>query len=114
MNIPTALILFRLVLVPIILGLAYFVGEEANITILVLMYLGLISDIFDGIIARKKNMSTEKLRRMDSQTDILFWLSIGFASWLLYPKLMADHTVFIIAIIALEICCYAISFIKGK
>ena len=114
MNIPTALILFRLVLVPIILGLAYFVGEEANITILVLMYLGLISDIFDGIIARKKNMSTEKLRRMDSQTDILFWLSIGFASWLLYPKLMADHTVFIIAIIALEICCYAISFIKFK
>ena len=75
-----SLIRFRLLLAPIILGLAYFIGESAKITIVILMYLGLLSDILDGIIARKQNISSEKLRRMDSQTDMIFWLSIGFAT----------------------------------
>ena len=77
MNIPILLILFRLVLAPIILLLAYFIGENAKLAIIILMYLGLISDILDGIIARKNNTSSAKLRRMDSQTDMIFWF-IGF------------------------------------
>jgi len=47
MNIPITLIAFRLLLVPIILGLAYFVGHKANLLIIVFMFLGLISDILD-------------------------------------------------------------------
>jgi CDP-diacylglycerol--glycerol-3-phosphate 3-phosphatidyltransferase len=114
MNLPIALIVFRLLLVPIILALAYFIGESAKLSILILMYLGLLSDILDGIIARKQNISSEKLRRMDSQTDMVFWLSIGFTTWLLYPKLISDNAMVIFAIIALEITCYAISLIKFK
>ena len=72
MNLPMTLILFRLLLAPIIIILVYFVGESVKTGILILMYLGLISDILDGIIARKQNISTEKLRRMDSQTDMIF------------------------------------------
>ena len=114
MNIPILLILFRLLLAPIILVLAYFIGENAKTTIVVLMYLGLISDIFDGIIARKQNISTVRLRRMDSQTDMLFWLSIGFATWFLYPKLIADNFLAIWAILGMEISVYFISIIKFK
>ena len=114
MNIPILLILFRLLLAPIILVLAYFIGENAKTTIVVLMYLGLISDIFDGIIARKQNISTVRLRRMDSQTDMLFWLSIGFATWFLYPKLIADNSLAIWAILGMEISVYFISIIKFK
>jgi CDP-diacylglycerol--glycerol-3-phosphate 3-phosphatidyltransferase len=114
MNIPILLILFRLLLAPIILALAYFIGENAKTTIVVLMYLGLISDILDGIIARKQNISTAKLRRMDSQTDMLFWLSIGFAAWILYPKLIADNSLAIWTILGMEILVYAISIIKFK
>ena len=72
MNIPKVLILFRLLLAPIILGLAYFIGDDSKITIVVLMYLGLISDILDGIVARKQGVSSTSLRRMDSQTDMVF------------------------------------------
>ena len=114
MNIPTLLILFRLLLAPIILGLAYFIGENSKITIVILMYLGLISDILDGIIARKQNISSAKLRRMDSQTDMIFWLSIGFATWILYPKLISDNSTVIWTILGMEIACYAISLIKFK
>tara|TARA_B100000809_G_scaffold217620_1_gene223896 strand:+ start:37 stop:636 length:600 start_codon:yes stop_codon:yes gene_type:complete len=114
MNIPIILILFRLLLAPIILALAYFIGESTKMIIVVLMYLGLISDILDGIIARKQNISSAKLRRMDSQTDMIFWLSIGFATWILYPKLISDNSIVIWTILGMEIACYVISLIKFK
>ena len=114
MNIPVALILFRLLLAPIILALAYFIGESSKIVIVILMYLGLFSDILDGIIARKQKISSEKLRRMDSQTDMIFWLSIGFATWMLYPKLISDNAIVIWILIGMEISCYTISLIKFK
>ena len=114
MNIPKALILFRLILAPVILALAYFIGDDSKITIVVLMYLGLISDILDGIVARKQGISSAGLRRMDSQTDMVFWLSIGFATWILYPQLIANHYVSIYVILAMEVACYVISLVKFK
>ncbi|WP_405377880.1 CDP-alcohol phosphatidyltransferase family protein [Nonlabens sp. Asnod3-A02] len=114
MNIPKVLILFRLLLAPIILGLAYFIGDDSKITIVVLMYLGLISDILDGIVARKQGVSSTSLRRMDSQTDMVFWLSIGFATWILYPQLIANNYVSIYVILAMEVACYVISLVKFK
>lgn len=54
MNTPKLLILFRLVVAPIIISSAYFLGEDSKQIILSLMLLGLLSDIFDGIIARKQ------------------------------------------------------------
>lgn len=113
--IPTALILFRLALAPIIFILALVFGQEARFLIVVLMYLGLISDIFDGIIARRLGVATEKIRRFDSQTDMLFWLSIGISTWLLYPNVISENKVPISAILAMEGMCYVISIIKfGK
>ncbi len=92
MNIPKALIFSRLVMAPVILGLAGFAGESSRYWILALMYAGLVEDVFDGIIARKLNISSARLRRMDSQVDMVFWVSIGIATWLLHPQLI-DETV---------------------
>lgn len=114
MNIPQGLILFRFLLAPIILGLAYFIGDNSKPIILVLMYLGLISDILDGIIARKQNISNATLRRLDSQTDMIFWLSIGVATWILYPKLIHDNRIAIWIILVMEVSVYMISLIKFK
>ncbi|MCU4173819.1 CDP-alcohol phosphatidyltransferase family protein [Carboxylicivirga sp. N1Y90] len=114
MNLPQALILFRLLLAPIILALAYYIGADSKPIILVLMYLGLISDILDGIVARKQNISSAKLRRMDSQVDMVFWLSIGIATWLLYPQLISDNIIPIGVILGMEISCYIISLVKFK
>jgi CDP-diacylglycerol--glycerol-3-phosphate 3-phosphatidyltransferase len=99
-------------MVPVILGLVYFLGEESRTIVIVLMYLGLISDILDGIIARKLNVSSQELRRFDSQTDMLFWVSIGLSTWLLYPDLIRSNKLPIIIIFVMEGMCYAISFIK--
>lgn len=113
-HIPISLILFRLILAPLILGLVYFYKEESKMIILILMYLGLISDILDGIIARQLNVSSTKFRRFDSQTDMIFWLSIGISTWMLYPDLIKQNSVPIIIIFIMEGMCYLISIIKFK
>lgn len=79
------------------------------------MYFGLFTDIFDGIIARKVGVSSEKLRRLDSQTDLVFWLSIGFATYILNPEIIQEHWKSIALIFVMEALCYIVSLWKfGK
>lgn len=114
-HIPIALILFRLVLAPTLVGLVYYLREDSRLIAILLMYLGLLSDIFDGIIARKLNVQTPKLRRFDSQTDMVFWVSIGISTWILYPNLIWENRIPIITLFAMEGACYIISIAKfGK
>lgn len=112
MNLPYALILFRLLLAPIVVILAFTLKEQSAYIILVLMYLGLFSDIFDGIIARKQQISTEKMRRIDSQVDLIFWLCIAWSCYLIYPALIEENKIGVISVLAMEGLCYLISFIK--
>lgn len=114
-KLPFILIAARLLIAPVIFFLAYFEIEESRSFILMLMYFGLFTDIFDGIIARKVGVSTEKLRRLDSQTDLVFWLSIGFASYFLNPEIIQEHWESIAIIFVMETLCYIISIWKfGK
>ncbi len=78
------------------------------------MYFGLLTDIFDGIIARKQNSSTESLRRLDSQVDMIFWVSIGVSAWLLYPTVIEQQKYYVLMVIVMEAMCYIISLIKFK
>lgn len=114
-TIPYILIAIRFILAPIIISLAYFKGEESSFLILSLMYFGLLTDIFDGIIARKAGVSSEKLRRLDSQTDLVFWLSLGFAVYLLNPELMETEWKGIVLLFMMEALCYIVSWLRfGK
>ena len=89
MKTPYLLIVFRFLLAPTILIFSYYAEESiARLWIIVFIILGLLSDIFDGIIARQMGISTVKMRRMDSQTDLVFWLSIGIACYHLNPELI--------------------------
>lgn len=114
-NIPYLLILSRFITSFVILYLGYYVGETARKYIMILMYFGLFTDVFDGIIARKTGVSSEKLRRMDSQTDLIFWVSLGFASYFLNPDLIINEWKSILLIFIMEALCYIVSIWKfGK
>lgn len=115
LNIPYLLIAFRFTLAPIILWIAYSPSPSSKFIVVVLMFLGLISDILDGIIARKQGISTASMRRMDSQTDMIFWLSIGFATYWYYPEIITANWASISAILLMEGACYIISWLRfGK
>lgn len=112
--IPYLLIAIRFVFAPIIFFLAFTKAEESRFIILSLMFIGLLTDIFDGIIARKVEVSSEKLRRLDSQVDLVFWLSLGFAAYFINTELIKSQWKNIALIFIMEALCYIISFIKFK
>lgn len=115
LKIPHYLILFRVLLAPVIVSLAFVLKDESRVPIVILMYLGLLSDIFDGIIARKQNISTEKLRRLDSQADLLFWIAIALSTWIIFPSLIKANRFGLASILIMEGLCYLISILKfGK
>ena len=107
-TIPYLLILIRLFLAPTIVFIAKTVNNCGQL-IVTLMTIGLLTDIFDGIIARQLNLSSEKMRRLDSQTDLIFWLAIGYSAWLLQPHILKNYNYSISAIFIMEILCYVIS-----
>lgn len=113
-TLPYILIATRFILAPIIFLLAYFKGEDSGFLILAFMYFGLLTDIFDGIIARKVGVSSEKLRRLDSQTDLIFWLSLGFAVYFLNPELIKSEWKGILLILVMEALCYVVSIWKFR
>lgn len=112
--IPYLLIAIRFVFAPIIFFLAFTKAEESRFIILSLMFIGLLTDIFDGIIARKAGVSSEKLRRLDSQVDLVFWLSLGFAAYFINHEIIKQHWLSILIVFIMEALCYIISFIKFK
>ena len=113
-KIPLLLIGFRFLLAPVMLWLGFFYKKEYRELIVVLLFLGLISDILDGIIARKNNTSSATLRRLDSQTDMIFWLSAGFTAWLIWPEVINENKTVIYILLGMEVACYMVSIIKFK
>ncbi len=114
-HIPIYLILFRLLTGPAMIIIALLYADKARIFLLTLLTLGLLSDIFDGIIARSIGISNEKLRRMDSQTDLVFWVCAGVCAWLLDPEIISMHKWAVIIIFIMEGLTYLFSILKfGK
>lgn len=73
-----------------------------------------MSDIFEGIIARRLGISTAKLRRMDSTVDQFFWLAVVASCYIIAPEFFKSNLIQILVLIGLEAACYVISFVKFR
>jgi len=113
-NIPKVLICSRIALGMIILLLAIFPVAHFRAIIIALIAIGLLSDIFDGIIARRLNVSTVKLRRMDSNVDMFFWISIIVACYVINPIFFQHNWLKLAILIGIEALSYIFSYIKFK
>ena len=52
------------------------------------------------------------MRRLDSQTDMIFWLSAGFTAWFIWPRVISENKFVIWTLLGMEASCYAVSIIK--
>ncbi|MDO7851535.1 CDP-alcohol phosphatidyltransferase family protein [Hymenobacter convexus] len=66
---PLALIYSRLAIGALLVALSYLGVAHFAALAVGLLTLGVLTDVFDGIVARQLNISTEKLRRLDSAVD---------------------------------------------
>lgn len=113
-KIPIALIYARLVMGFVLVALSLMHIANYSILAIALLSAGLLSDIFDGIIARQLNISTQKLRRMDSTVDMLFFLSVILATFIQCPGFFYANYLQLIILSGLEGLTYLICFIKFR
>ncbi|RYD98552.1 MAG: CDP-alcohol phosphatidyltransferase family protein [Sphingobacteriales bacterium] len=112
-KLPLLLVLLRPLLGLLLLLLRdhpYFYGVAIT-----LVSAGLLSDIFDGIIARRLGVATPLLRRLDSAADNVFWLTLALTAYLRFPPFFSTHALSIAVLLGTETACYVISFVRfGK
>ena len=83
-QIPLSLIGLRILLAPVLLLMYAFNVESLWYGIV--LGVGLLSDIFDGVLARKLGIATESLRSLDSAADTIFYLGVFLVAVLKQPR----------------------------
>jgi phosphatidylglycerophosphate synthase len=113
-QVPKILILSRLGIGIVLVALSLMHISNYNIIAVILFTIGLLTDIFDGIIARRLNISTQTLRRMDSTVDQVFFILVAIATFIESSVFFHDNYIKLIILVAVEAATYLICFIKFK
>jgi CDP-diacylglycerol--glycerol-3-phosphate 3-phosphatidyltransferase len=111
-RLPFALTTLRLLLGPIALACA--LAGVTRFVYLPILIAATLSDIFDGVLARKFGVATPALRRYDSITDIIYYLFILAAAWLLCKPVIAGNLWLIALMLLSEAGCILICLIRFR
>ena len=108
-HLPFALTTLRVLLGPVALFCA--LTNIPRWIYLPILVTGTLSDIFDGILARKFGVATPALRRFDSITDVIYYLFVLGAAWILCRDVIAQNWLLLALILLSEavviLVCYA-------
>jgi len=107
---PLTLTVVRALLAPVMVLLA--VAWPNRPAFGVCLIIAFLSDVFDGVIARRLGIATAILRRLDSIADSLFYVGALVAAWHLHPQVLLDHRTGLILLGLLEISRYAFDLRK--
>jgi CDP-diacylglycerol--glycerol-3-phosphate 3-phosphatidyltransferase len=110
--IPWLLVWLRLVLAPCFV-VGYFAGAPGWLYVAMLL-VGIFSDIFDGVLARRWGTSTPALRRFDSNTDTLFYGCSGTVAVLLNADYLRPWWFGLLAMFALMIAQNVVNGIRYR
>ena len=111
-RIPLSLTALRALLAPVMVALALL--HPAPWAFGVCLVAGFLSDVFDGVIARRLGIATPGLRRLDSIADTFFYAAATFAAWHLYPQVIKAHVGALLLLAALEVVRYIFDLVKFK
>jgi CDP-diacylglycerol--glycerol-3-phosphate 3-phosphatidyltransferase len=80
------------------------------------MVLGaLVSDIFDGALARRWHCDTAAVRLFDTMADTFFYVCVGVALWVGRPEILRGNGDLMVALLATEAARFGLDFAKfGK
>lgn len=111
-TLPNLISLFRIVAAPFLLLAAWMGMETLFKTLFLLM---LLSDALDGIVARAMHQTSALGARLDSYGDILTYLATPLAIWWLWPQIILQERVYIIAALVLYMLPALFALVKfGK
>ena len=112
-HLPFALTTLRLLLGPVALLCA--LTNVPRWVYLPILVAGTLSDIYDGVLARRFGVATPALRRYDSVTDVIYYLFILAVALLLCQSVITRHWLLIVLILLSETGCILVSYVRfGK
>ncbi len=100
-RIPNWLIGLRLACAPLILLVA-LLGWPGRV-LAAIAVVALVSDYFDGAIARRLGVDTPRLRHRDSQVDTLFYFAAGVGLFVRFPDVWREYRSGVTVLLAAEI-----------
>ena len=112
-TIPWSLVVFRALLGPVLV-LAAFRPSVAGLWLGAMVAAGFLSDIYDGVLARRWNTATSALRRADSAVDVLFYLGVLSALIVRHGHAIRERIGLLAAVIALELLNCLFGLIKFR
>ena len=111
-QLPFLLTSLRLALAPVVLALALLAPHRGAFAAIIIV--GVLSDIFDGVIARRLGVATPRLRTYDSAVDVVFFLSVAGAAALLYPQAFLQHGPLLVTFLVSEALCNVVSLLRFR
>lgn len=113
-KIPIGLIYSRLLIGILLVGLSHYHVPHYGPVAIGLLVIAVLTDVFDGVVARQLGISTQRLRRLDSTIDQLFWLLVVAATYVACPGFFAANSLQLGILLGLEALTYVVSFLRFR
>jgi len=103
---------FRAALGPVVILTSLSKNPHAGAFLAALIVLALLSDVYDGLLARLWEVDTESLRRWDTRADTFFYLCVLIAALLRHPAAILGRCLLLAALLAAEAAQHLFAFFK--
>lgn len=97
------------------LGPVIVFGERCNWSgsgLAALVLSALLSDIYDGVLARRWKCDTAGVRLFDSMADTVFYACVGVALWFGRSPALRENALLLVGLMGVELARYALDFAK--
>lgn len=112
-QIPVVLTSVRVALAPLMIA-----GASCNwsgLALASMVLAALVSDIYDGVLARRWHCDTAAVRLYDSMADQIFYVCTGVAIWMDRREVLASNAWLLLALLGVEALHYIFELAKyGK
>jgi phosphatidylglycerophosphate synthase len=111
--IPSALVIFRFLISPFLLWDA--IDGNTSICFIIGFVAAFLSDIFDGIIARRLGVSNVQLRQADSLADVCLYTCVSASAWLVHRDIIIAFRVPLLMAVFAQLLWLVVNLVKyGK
>lgn len=112
-SVPWVLVVFRFLIGPL-LYCDIATGTRSSSVFLLGFTAAWLSDLFDGVIARRLGVVTARLREADGHTDVWFYGWIAACVWLRYPTVVIAYRVPLLLVIATQVLAWVLDWHKYR
>jgi CDP-diacylglycerol--glycerol-3-phosphate 3-phosphatidyltransferase len=111
-SVPVALVALRFSLGPLLFWDAW--DGRTGAWFLFGATLAFLSDVFDGVIARRLGVASEGLREADSWVDTIYYLWIAGAVWVAHRPAVEEWAGALGLVAASQLLCWVVDFAKYR